>query len=204
MQDATDIFAIHKQIMDDYRQFVSSFIHIKDDRIRQKVEEEINQGKFWPEPLIQFNPSYDPGESIQSLCDRGILHQDMANIFTGFELYKHQVEAMKKGIDGSDFVVMSGTGSGKSLTFLGTIFDDLLKNKTGPGIEAVIIYPNESAEGSLGVLSQFIENKDVFHQVVAEAIHLCRYEDETYTTERAFIQYLHENGLGCRMPPRNR
>jgi hypothetical protein len=27
-----DIVVIHKQIMDDYRQFVSSFIHIKDDR----------------------------------------------------------------------------------------------------------------------------------------------------------------------------
>ena len=127
--------------MDDYKQFVSSFIHIKDDRIRQKVEEEIDRGKFWPEPLIQFNPSYEHGESIQSLCDQGILHKDMENIFKGYELYTHQVEAIKKGIDGFDFVVMSGTGSGKSLTYLGTIFDYLLKNKTGNGIKAVIIYP---------------------------------------------------------------
>lgn len=141
MINSIDIFNIHKQIMDDYKHFVSSFIHIKDDRIRQKVEEEINQGKFWPEPLIQFNPSYEQDESIQSLCSHGILHKDMTNIFKGFELYKHQVEAIKKGIDGLDFVVMSGTGSGKSLTYLGTIFNYLLKNKTGPGIKAVIIYP---------------------------------------------------------------
>src|SRR3972149_6481646 len=40
-----------------------------------------------------------------------------------------------------DFVVTSGTGSGKSLTYLGTIFDYLLKYKTGNGIKAVIVYP---------------------------------------------------------------
>jgi hypothetical protein len=52
------------------------------------------------------------------------------------------------------------------------------------------IFLYESAEGSLGVLSQFIENKDVFHQVVAEAIHLCRYEDETYTDEASYTDLL--------------
>jgi superfamily II DNA/RNA helicase len=127
--------------MDEYRHFVGSFINIKDDKIRQIVEAEISKGKFWPEPLIQFNPSFEQGESIQSLCDQQVFHRDIANIFQGYELYRHQVEAIKKGIGGDDFVVMSGTGSGKSLTYLGTIFDYLLKTKAGPGIKAVIVYP---------------------------------------------------------------
>jgi ATP-dependent helicase YprA (DUF1998 family) len=121
MPESIDIFNIHQRIMDDYKHFVSSFINIKDEKIKEAVEIEINQGKFWPEPLIQFNPSFEQGESAQSLCDKGILHPDIANIFKNYDLFKHQVEAIKKGIEGLDFVVTSGTGSGKSLTFLGTV-----------------------------------------------------------------------------------
>ena len=68
----------------------------------------MNQGKFWPEPLIQFNPSFEYGTSIQTLCDRSILHPESAIIFKGFPLFRHQVEAITKGSEGSDYVVTSG------------------------------------------------------------------------------------------------
>jgi superfamily II DNA/RNA helicase len=141
MQKSIDIFNIHEKIMDDYKHFVSSFMNIKDKRIKETVEVEIEEGKYWPEPLIQFNPSFKEEESIQDLTDNGTIHAEIANIFKGYTLFKHQVEALKKGVSGSDFIVTSGTGSGKSLTFLGTIFDYLLRNKTGTGIKAVIVYP---------------------------------------------------------------
>jgi Distinct helicase family with a unique C-terminal domain including a metal-binding cysteine cluster len=127
--------------MHDYKHFVKSFIHIKDENMNKIVEAEIDKGKFWPEPLIQFNPSYEPGESIKSLCEQHILHDDMKTVFKDYQLYKHQVEAIKMGSMGYDFIVTSGTGSGKSLTFLGTIFNDLLRNKKNKGIKAIIVYP---------------------------------------------------------------
>ena len=55
------------------------------------VETEINKGKFWPEPLIQFNLSFEQGESAQSLCDKGILHPDLSKIFKNYDLFKHRV-----------------------------------------------------------------------------------------------------------------
>ncbi|MDM8542036.1 virulence promoting factor [Desulfococcaceae bacterium HSG9] len=141
MQASIDIFNIHQKIMDDYEHFVGSFINIKDAQIKAAVEAEIDQGKFWPEPLIQFNPSFEQGEAAQALCDSGGLHPDIAKIFKNYDLFKHQVKAIKKGVQGLDFVVTSGTGSGKSLTFLATVFDYLLKNKAAKGIKAVIVYP---------------------------------------------------------------
>ena len=159
MLESIDIFSIHKKIMDDYKHFATSFINIKDEKIKDIVETEINKGKFWPEPLIQFNPSYKEGESIQSLCKKGILHQDIANIFRGYDLFKHQVEAIKKGVSGTDFVVTSGTGSGKSLTFLGTIFDHLLKNKQGKGIKAIVVYPmNALINSQANEIEKYQEN----------------------------------------------
>jgi len=141
MKNSIDIFSIHKEIMDEYENFVSSFINIKDKAIKAVVDSNITERKYWPEPLIQFNPSFEEGESINELCSNGILNQEIKNIFLGYELYKHQVEAIKKGCSGHDFVVTSGTGSGKSLTYLGTIFNSLLKAGDNSGIQTIIVYP---------------------------------------------------------------
>ncbi|MCZ2152280.1 MAG: DUF1998 domain-containing protein [Bryobacterales bacterium] len=46
------------------------------------------------------------------------------------------------------------------------------------GAPNILLY--EAAEGSLGILSQFVENIEVFHRVVAEAETLCRFDDPDY------------------------
>ncbi len=141
MAKSLDAFHLHNQIMADYCLFVDSFVNIKDEAIRGKVEDEMSGGKFWPEPLLQFNPAFESGDSVQDLCSEGILHPAIQDIFSGFSLFRHQVEAIRLGSQDKDFVVTSGTGSGKSLTFLGTIFNHLLNHGTGKGIKAVIVYP---------------------------------------------------------------
>ena len=70
-----------------------------------------------------------------------MLHDDARHIFDGYSLYRHQREAIELGVGGIDFVVTSGTGSGKSLTYIGTIFNHLLANRGAEGVAAVIVYP---------------------------------------------------------------
>lgn len=136
-----NIFDTHQEIIGEYKSFVKGFINIKDDKIRAKVDAELDGGKLWPDPLIQFNPSYKQGATVQSLCDDGILHPEINKIFTEYTLYKHQVEALKLGVSGNGFIVTSGTGSGKSLTYLGTIFNHILSNPAVKGTKAIIVYP---------------------------------------------------------------
>src|SRR5207237_913805 len=52
-----------------------------------------------------------------------------------------QVEAIRLGLAGRDFVLTSGTGSGKSLTYIGSIFHHLLSNPRLAGVTAVVVYP---------------------------------------------------------------
>jgi len=52
------------------------------------------------------------------------------------------------------------------------------------GADTPNLFLYEASEGSLGVLSELANDKDAFQRVVAEAIHLCRFDDETQT-ERA-------------------
>ena len=52
------------------------------------------------------------------------------------------------------------------------------------------IFLYEAAEGSLGVLSQFIEDKDTFTEVIKEAISICRYDDPEYTEDASYDDLL--------------
>ena len=137
-----NIFKIHESIISDYSKYVGSFVDIADDRIKETVNEYFNSHKLWPQPLIQFNPSFKPGDSIENLCNNGILNNELNSVFKGRNLYHHQVEALNLGTASKDFIVTSGTGSGKSLTYIGSIFNHIfnLKEKKR-GVKALIVYP---------------------------------------------------------------
>lgn len=140
-----NIFNVHQRIIQDYRSYLESFMLMKDARVAETIRERLNDGALFPEPLIQFNPSFEYGKSLAELTKDNLLHPELNNIFSGYQLYRHQVEALKLGTAGKDFIVTSGTGSGKSLTYIGTIFDRVLKQRQAgtyrPGIKAIIVYP---------------------------------------------------------------
>jgi superfamily II DNA/RNA helicase/very-short-patch-repair endonuclease len=144
--ESKNIFDLHKDILNDYKLYIDSFINIADPKILKKVEAEFESDNLYPLPLIQFNPSFESGGKVEDLISREILVEEFNNIFydeTGksWGIYKHQAQAIEKGNEGKSFVVTSGTGSGKSLTYISTIFNYLFKNSNSPGIKAIIVYP---------------------------------------------------------------
>ncbi|MEI6387770.1 MAG: DEAD/DEAH box helicase [Spirochaetota bacterium] len=140
MQGPVDIFKFHRTVMDQYQGFAKSFIEIDDPQIEKALQDEGRLKTMWPDPLIQFNPAYEPGESVDSLIAEGVLTPAMAHVLKAFPLHRHQAEALRLGTARKSFVVTSGTGSGKSLTFLGTIFNEVLTN-SGPGVVGLVVYP---------------------------------------------------------------
>jgi hypothetical protein len=69
-----DVFGLRDRLVTDYADFTRSFINIRDDRISGVVEDELRRGLLWPDPLIQLNPGFEPGDTIDQLVDRGVLH----------------------------------------------------------------------------------------------------------------------------------
>ena len=76
-----NVFELRNRLITDYGSFVRGFFHIQDERIRHKVEEEIEAGLLWPEPLIQLNPSFEPGAWIDDLVSAAVLHDKCHKIF---------------------------------------------------------------------------------------------------------------------------
>lgn len=159
-----NIFDLHRDIISDYKAYIDSFINIADERIRAKVEEEFATDAMYPEPLVQFNPSFESGGSVSDLVNKGILSSQFNNIFydndnNSWQIYKHQAEAITLGNEGKGFVVTSGTGSGKSLTYISTIFNHLFRNPGKSGIKAIIVYPlNALINSQEAALQGFQEN----------------------------------------------
>jgi superfamily II DNA/RNA helicase len=137
-----EIFRLHEDVIRDYESYVSSFINIADDDIRGQVGGAMAGGSLWPEPLLQFNPDFEVFGTTDELVQAGVLQPQLTDVFHGYRLYDHQVRAIELGSAQKHFVVTSGTGSGKSLTYIGSIFNYLLRQDSKPpGITAVIVYP---------------------------------------------------------------
>lgn len=162
-----NVLDTHARIVSDYQTYIHSFLNIADPTIRAVVHEELNRGKLWPEPLLQFNPSFEMAGSIGDLTRPGTLHPALADIFKGYSLYRHQVEAIQLGTAGKDFVVTSGTGSGKSLTYIGSIFHHLLSKPGAPGVAGVVVYPMNALINSQFV--EFTRYKDNYEKTTGSA-----------------------------------
>ena len=56
-----DVFDLRRRLVEDYSSYIRSFIRIRDERIQAYVQESLENGLLWPDPLIQLNPSSEPG-----------------------------------------------------------------------------------------------------------------------------------------------
>src|SRR2546430_8130372 len=167
---ARNIFVFRDQIIHDYATYIKSFIQIRDTRISEYTGQNLNAGILWPEPLIQLNPTFEPGEWIETLITQGALHPECARTFrkdkgagaNGREgkplrLHRHQVEAIHAALTGENYVLTTGTGSGKSLAYIVPIVDHVLRRGSGKGIHGTVVSPmNALANSQHGELEKFL------------------------------------------------
>ncbi|MBT3391937.1 MAG: DEAD/DEAH box helicase [Chloroflexi bacterium] len=161
-----DVFNLRNALVSEYADYISSFITIRDQRIREYIDKSISEGILWPDPLIQLNPSFMPGHSIDEFVAEGILHPECSKIFRinkgtakekTLRLHKHQDEAVRIAARQHNYILTTGTGSGKSLAYIIPIVDHILKQGSGKGIKAIIVYPmNALANSQLGELEKYI------------------------------------------------
>lgn len=173
MKNPVNIFKLHKDIIEEYRNYVRSFHLISDEQIAHYIEDKlVNENILWPDALIQINPSYNQQATVEELVTRGELHPVVGNIFRdkhkqSFTLYQHQIDAIRESQARHSYVVTSGTGSGKSLTYLIPIFDAVLKsNPSDPKVRAIFVYPmNALVNSQYKALEEFKQRYwDNFHQ----------------------------------------
>lgn len=159
-----DVFKIREQLIADYSSFTSGFVDVRDPRIRYLVQRQLDQGEQWPDPWLSLNPSFESGGTIPELVADGLLDEECARIFRvkkdkddpgslPLTLHRHQREAVEVARSGKSYVLTTGTGSGKSLSYIVPIVDSVLREKretggSAPGVKAIIVYPMNALANS--------------------------------------------------------
>jgi ATP-dependent helicase YprA (DUF1998 family) len=162
-----DVFDFRNRLIDNYGAYINSFINVQDPRIRQYIQDSLQAGHLWPEPLIQLNPSFEPGDWIDDLVKQGALHPECFHIFRrdkdqgagqSLRLHKHQAEAIHVARTGANYVLTTGTGSGKSLAYIIPIVDHFYAVAQASGVQAIVVYPmNALANSQEGELKKFLQ-----------------------------------------------
>jgi len=165
-----DVFQFREHIVAEYEQFTRSFTRIRAGDIRDFVDEQYASQKYWPKPLIQINPNFKSGGTVEEFVEAGQLSDQCADIFRlgksissaggSLPLHTHQAEAISLAAAGESYVLTTGTGSGKSLSYFIPIVDACLKGKATdpkPRTRAIVIYPmNALANSQLEELKKFL------------------------------------------------
>ncbi|MDW8403000.1 DEAD/DEAH box helicase [Chloroflexus sp.] len=149
-------------------------------------------------PLLEASPSFEHGRTINQLINAGILHPRFSLLCSDAlpinrPLYRHQDRAIEHVVRRDrNVIVATGTGSGKTESFLLPILDALLREQAAgtleePGVRALLLYPmNALANDQLKRLRRVLKS--------FPAITFGRYTGETVETphqarERFYEQF---------------
>ena len=164
-----DVFQVHERLIDDYDRFTTSLVHVRDERIAQHLKDEQEARVRWPHPWVSLNPSFAAGGTISELVTEGLLHPMCEQLFRikagrndpgsrSLSLHRHQRKAVEAARDGGSYVLTTGTGSGKSLSYMVPIVDSVLRDPEPGRVKAIVVYPmNALANSQLHELERFLE-----------------------------------------------
>ncbi|MBD2471548.1 DEAD/DEAH box helicase [Nostoc sp. FACHB-145] len=183
-----DIFNFRNEVIGDYRRYIESFLKIRDRKVKEFVDAELDKGQLWTDPLVQLNPSYKKGATAKELVQQQILHPDCEKYFckkdgSPFTFHYHQKQAFETAQRQEPYVVTTGTGSGKSMTYVVPIFDDLLRHPEISGVRAILVYPMNAL-----INSQKEELDKFLRQVPNTHIRVEQYTGQESLTRKTEIQ----------------
>jgi len=116
-------------------------------------------------PFVSLSRPFKSGATIAELVREGVLHEGMRAVASYPSLRKHQESAIRAIRDGKTTLVATGTGSGKTESFLYPIISrclELADTGAPPGIVAVLVYPmNALAEDQLDRLRGLLAGRGI-------------------------------------------
>ncbi|SDT60812.1 DEAD/DEAH box helicase [Actinoplanes derwentensis] len=147
-----DPIAASDAIVATYQRYLRTLVEPKDPTLAAALNTAINDAirqEITKGPLLEATPPYLTSSTPRQLIDAGVLDPAIATLGAGLSLdrplYRHQERAIRKAAAGRNLVVATGTGSGKTESFLLPILNRIMAERAagtlGPGVRALLLYP---------------------------------------------------------------
>lgn len=156
-----------QEITEKYKRYLRTIFQIADPDYEEQFNQELDKSSVLAKgPYLDAVDSFKKGKSPAQLIEEGVLPVSFRKIGIPMErtLYQHQETAIRKVKNGANIVVSTGTGSGKTESFLLPVLSELAREaevgKLCPGVRALIIYPmnalaNDQMERLRSILSNY-------------------------------------------------
>jgi hypothetical protein len=136
-------------VCDEFLRYLFSAFPLSDPELSQQAKQLLERPSSLDIPLVKgpfvsLSESFAKGELVQQMAARGVLHPAMPGLIGYPTMYLHQQQVFESVRDGHHVLVSTGTGSGKTESFLYPIIDDLLRQRdlgSRTGLTAVLVYP---------------------------------------------------------------
>lgn len=132
----------------EYREYLKDSFNFHSKEYQNQFIKGLEKESLYKGPYLNLNLPFTSSYSINELIDRGEmspLFKKLSHIDFEQKLYTHQYNSLKKINDGKNVVITTGTGSGKTESFLYPILNSILRDiendNNGPGIRAIFLYP---------------------------------------------------------------
>ena len=177
MNESTNPFQLAATVQERYRRYLKTMFYFRDPELRASFERELDAGHLAKGPYLEATPTFAPDAAPRELFARVLGYEPDEGFLQAVEgeraLYRHQARAIEKIAAGRNIVVATGTGSGKTESFIYPILLHLYQEfRAGtlnrPGVRALVLYPmnalaNDQRE-RLGVIAQKLdEARSPFH-----------------------------------------
>lgn len=139
---------ISNYIRRNFADFVNSTYVVEDEIYGQQLHEQMDSLALFHGPYLHTDLPFKKGKSVRELVRETILSESflkLGDIQPDRKLYLHQESAVRRAAAGHSLVVTTGTGSGKTESFLYPVLNYILSlienGNKGIGIKAIFLYP---------------------------------------------------------------
>lgn len=150
-----------------YKEYLMSSFRFESTNLQALFEKQLNDENLFKGPYVDLNLPFERGKNLNELVSEGIVcetFKKLGNIDFERRLYVHQEEAIRHICAGNNAVITTGTGSGKTESFLLPILNEITRDIEGGnhkiGIRAIFLYPmnallNDQMERVRKILATF-------------------------------------------------
>lgn len=137
-----------KYINDRYKEYIRSTFKFDDKGIQNLFDKQLDNELLFKGPYVDLILPFERGHSLNYLIDTGVVSKrfrELDDVNLERPLYKHQEESIKLINSGESVVITTGTGSGKTESFLYPIINNIMleqeKGNNRKGVRAIFLYP---------------------------------------------------------------
>lgn len=153
--ETIDPIKVSRDLRSTYAGYLETLVEPRDEGVKAALKAAIREAEAGPNslvkgPYLEAQPPYAKGASIRSLVAKGLLSEKFlafpsSDLPIDRPLYSHQEQAIERIALGNSILVATGTGSGKTESFLIPIINQLFLEQQsgtlGAGVRALLLYP---------------------------------------------------------------